>query len=238
MVKYEDSGYAADRPFQPAVWTDVAPDMPPGVQAVRHAMPPGFFMMQNYLDLAACRALVSECERLPGIVQGVARGEDDVSSVLSEIRISETVDIFKLKTDVVSLVRELFVKTVAPHYGVEFEWFERPEILRYKPGGLYKPHSDAENWFAEDRTWKRVVDRDVSILLYLNDGFTGGEIAFPNFGLQAPPQPGMLMAFPSDARYLHTARPVQSGVRYALVSWAAVKGTPRVQEKPGDIYRI
>ena len=238
MIAYDDTGYIAGRPLKPETWRTEFPDLPDGVQAVHRALPPGFLIVQNYIDPAICRNLIAECDRLPGIKQGVARGEGDTSSVINNQRVSETVDIFKLKTDVVSLVKEVFTDVVAPHFHAEIEWFERPEILRYHEGGEYKPHADAENWFAEEKSWKRVLDRDLSILMYFNEGYRGGEIAFPNFGMQIPPRTGMLIAFPSDARYLHSARPLVSGVRYALVSWAAVKGSPRVQSAPGDIYRL
>jgi len=236
MVEYDPSGYMAGRPIRPEAWKSRIPDMPAGVMVARDAFPPGFLFVQNFLTPEVCDRLVAECEALPGIKQGVAAGGDDLSTVHSDVRISETVDIHKLKTDVFDLVRRAYAETVAPNYGVEIEWFERPEILRYRVGGEYKPHSDAENWFADERKWKRVIDRDISILIYLNEGFVGGEIAFPNFGMQLQPKRGLLIAFPSDARYLHTARPLISGVRYALVSWSAVKGSPRVgpEAAPGD----
>ena len=238
MIAYDDTGYAAEKPFRPDSWQSNFPDMPGGVQITHRALPPGFLIVQNYLDPAVCQKLIAECEQLPGIKQGVSKGEADISSVMDKQRVSETVDIFKLQTNVVDIVKDAYANVIAPHFGADLEWFERPEVLRYHPGGEYKPHADAENWFAGEKQWKRVIDRDISILLYLNEGFQGGEIAFPNFGMQLPPRTGLLIAFPSDARYLHTARPLVSGKRYALVSWAAVKGSPRVLEAPGDIYRL
>ena len=224
--------------FKPDRWRTYLPEMVDGVQATYRSLPPGFLILQNYLNPVICHNLITECDELPGIQQGVSKGGSDISTVINNERVSETVDIFKLQTDVVALVKEVYTDVVAPHFGVELEWFERPEILRYHPGGHYVPHSDAENWSAEEKSWKRVLDRDLSILIYFNEGYRGGEIAFPNFGMQIPPRTGMVIAFPSDARYLHSARPLVSGVRYALVSWAAVKGSPRVQTAPGDIYRL
>lgn len=238
MIEFDDSGYAVNRPIRPEAWRASVPGLPDGLAISRNAFPPGFLLVQNYLDPALCDQLVRECDQLPGIRHGVGAAEDDDSLVYNDIRISETVDIRKLSVNVKSLVRDLFVKTIGPHYEQEIEWFERPEILRYHPGGEYKPHADSENWFSKEKTWKRVLDRDLSILLYLNDGFTGGEIAFPNFGLKFKPVRGLMVAFPSDGRYLHSARPVVTGVRYALVSWAAVRGTPRVQKEMSDVIRI
>ena len=72
-----------------------------------------------------------------------------------------------------------------------------------------------------------MIDRDLSVLIYLNDDFEGGEVNFSNFGFDIKPSSGLLIAFPSDHRYLHAAQLVTSGVRYAIVSWAAIIGGPR-----------
>ncbi|MCA9540819.1 MAG: 2OG-Fe(II) oxygenase, partial [Myxococcales bacterium] len=50
---------------------------------------------------------------------------------------------------------------------------------------------------------------------------------FPRLGCRVQPRKGMLVAFPSDHRYEHAAEPTESGRRYALVSWAALRGTAR-----------
>jgi prolyl 4-hydroxylase len=193
-------------------------------------------MLENVLNRRACAQIVAESEALERIPHSTAPEHARFTAV-SNIRTSETVDIFKLSIDVVDLVRYVYATYVAPHFRADVEWFDRPEILRYGPGGEYKPHADAENFFAGEGRWKRVIDRDLSILLYLNDAFEGGEIAFPNFGLQFKPKAGLLVAFPSDARYVHAARQVTQGIRYALVSWAAVRGTPRVGASR-DVYRM
>jgi len=152
--------------------------------------------------------------------------------------LSEFVDSRRLSVDVDAIVREAYLRHVAPHFGVEIEWFELPEILRYGPGGEYKPHADAEEWRGEGAGWMRGVDRDLSVLIYLNDGYGGGQIDFPNFRMQLPPQRGMLVAFPSDHRYLHAARPVTSGVRLVVVSWAKAKGSPTVRGEPPAARRV
>lgn len=234
MIEFDDRGLAADRPWRSDKWRGAVGDQPLGLQGVVNAMPPGFLMLENVLNPAACAQLVKECEQLERMPHSTAPNDGQMNTV-SSIRTSETVDIFKLSVDIVDVVRFVYATYIAPHYRADIEWFDRPEILRYGPGGEYKPHADSENFFPEQHAWQRVIDRDLSILLYLNDAFEGGEIAFPNFGIQFKPKAGLLVAFPSDARYLHAARPVTQGTRYALVSWAAVRGTPRVGASP-DTY--
>jgi predicted 2-oxoglutarate/Fe(II)-dependent dioxygenase YbiX len=227
MTEFNANGLAVGAPWRPASWLSAVGDQPLGVQGVVNSLPPGFLMLENALNRAACNTLVAECEGLERIPHSTAPANAS-SSEVSAIRTSETVDIFKLSIDVVAVVRHVFTAYVAPHFRADLEWFDRPEVLRYGPGGEYKPHADAENFFPDSQRWQRVIDRDLSILLYLNDSFEGGEIAFPNFGLQFKPKAGLLVAFPSDARYLHAALPVTQGIRYALVSWAAERGTARV----------
>lgn len=61
---------------------------------------------------------------------------------------------------------------------------------------------------------------------------------WPTVAPGLPPARGLLIAFPSDARYLHAARPVKTGTRYALVSWAAAQNTPRVAARPEGVERL
>ncbi len=231
MSAYDKDGYIANGPVRPDQWKAVLPDMPPGLVFTMNAVPPGFLLAQNFIDPALCDAITRECEARAGEAHTVGKdGGSDATN--SEARRSEYIDVRGLPFDIISFVRQTFANSVAPHFRKEIDWFELPEILRYREGGEYKPHADSDNWFPAEQTWKRVIDRDLSILIYLNEGFGGGEIVFPNFGLSLQPKKGLMIAFPSEARYLHAARPVTSGVRYALVSWAAVKGGERVGDGP------
>lgn len=68
--------------------------------------------------------------------------------------------------------------------------------------------------------------------LYINDDYTGGNIRFNAFDYTYHPKPGDLICFPSDHRNIHTAEPVTSGFRYAIVSWCAVKESQKVRSMP------
>lgn len=73
------------------------------------------------------------------------------------------------------------------------------------------------------------VDRDISLLLCLNDEYEGGELHFKRLSWTLRPRAGMLVRFPSDVRYEHMAKLVTKGYRYTIVSWAAATGVERVQ---------
>ena len=64
--------------------------------------------------------------------------------------------------NIVPVAGRAFVELAAPHYGVEFEWFEWPNILEYVRGGRYETHADAEifdlghGWRRFRPVWRRV----------------------------------------------------------------------------------
>jgi predicted 2-oxoglutarate/Fe(II)-dependent dioxygenase YbiX len=69
-----------------------------------------------------------------------------------------------------------------------------------------------------------------SVVYFLNDDFSGGELFFPVLDLVIQPEAGTLVCFPSDHDYIHGVRPVTSGRRYTVVTWMRVKGMPSVDE--------
>lgn len=83
-------------------------------------------------------------------------------------------------------------------------------ILKYEPGMEYKLHHDC------GETHK---DRVVSMLIYLNDDYVGGHLEFPHIGVTYYPRAGDVLLFPSNYTFAHVAHPVESGTKYAIVSW-------------------
>ena len=108
------------------------------------------------------------------------------------------------------------------------EWFEAPHMLRYGPGGKYVVHSDAEHYDQHTKQFYRFIDRDFSMLIYLNDDFEGGELHFPWLNYTYKPVAGDMVVFPSNHIFSHESLPIISGNKQALVSWGAFKGSARV----------
>jgi predicted 2-oxoglutarate/Fe(II)-dependent dioxygenase YbiX len=48
----------------------------------------------------------------------------------------------------------------------------------------------------------------------------------------------MLVYFPSDNRYLHTALPVTKGTRHAIVSWISQHGVEKLRPPPEDVVQL
>jgi len=61
--------------------------------------------------------------------------------------------------------------------------------------------------------------RAVSITVYFNDDYEGGEIEYKHFGISYKPKAGDVIVFCSDFPYLHRVVPVTKGTRYAAVNW-------------------
>jgi predicted 2-oxoglutarate/Fe(II)-dependent dioxygenase YbiX len=86
-------------------------------------------------------------------------------------------------------------------------------------GGHHSAHAD--NRRLEGDAWvpNHTPQRSFSAIVYLNSDFEGGEIDFPDLGQRIKPTAGLLVAFPSDERYVHQVLPVTAGKRYSLALW-------------------
>ena len=84
----------------------------------------------------------------------------------------------------------------------------RLRIYRYEPGEQHSTH------------WDTVVELPggiasrVTLVFYLNDGFTGGETEFPELKKTITPQRGRALLF--QHRVLHAALTPATGVKYVL----------------------
>ena len=118
-------------------------------------------------------------------------------------------------------ISQVWAQYIAPKYHCEFDKYEPAQFLGYPVGGHYIEHNDAETF--HDGEWRKIADRDVSFLFYLNSEFGGGELEFPELGLTIKPKKGMMIAFPSYKEFEHKVHPVTWGHRYTLVSWVGTK---------------
>jgi PKHD-type hydroxylase len=98
-------------------------------------------------------------------------------------------------------------------YGFEISQFrEGFQFTRYEVGEYYGPHYDIGPGALAERKLSMTVQ------LSAPEDYTGGElIVYPEF--VAAKDQGSMTVFPSFM--CHDVRPVQTGVRYSLVSWLA-----------------
>jgi predicted 2-oxoglutarate/Fe(II)-dependent dioxygenase YbiX len=150
--------------------------------------------------------------------------------VNKKIRDTQEVQLPKAVRDVLRRIDDANIQTfINPFYNVAVLDREPSQILHYGTGGHYIPHVDAETLYKDDiglDLWEKTLDRDLSIVYFLNADFTGGELVFPDLDLVVKPAVGTLVCFPSDHHFIHGVNPVTSGHRYTIVTWMRVNGTP------------
>lgn len=117
------------------------------------------------------------------------------------------------------LVVQVVNRTIAAATGTHKGWGEPLNILRYDPGQQYKPHHDGTG--ADN-----VSVRNLTALIWLNDGYEGGETDFPQIGVRVRGAVGDMMVFRNvrddgsmDERMIHAGLPVTSGVKWMASRW-------------------
>lgn len=90
-----------------------------------------------------------------------------------------------------------------------------PAIVRWLPGQRQQPHADKELHEGDGRGKPNDFPYyDIAGLFYINDDYEGGELYFPNQGIQFKPKRGSAYFFPGDMNYIHGVTEIKSGMRY------------------------
>lgn len=129
-------------------------------------------------------------------------------------------DIIQNIKETVFNIHELYIK---PKHNTIVKSIENPQLLSYGPGGKYDKHNDSMDYV--DGKLKKVVQRDWTMIWYLNEEYTGGELEFCQFQIQFKPKAGDIIIFPSYSEFEHAVIPVTSGKRMCLVTWIETENT-------------
>ncbi len=180
---------------------------------VREVLDPGkVVVIHDFLSAEECAVLIQRSESLryePGTVADV---------VIENVRNNERVIV-----DDVSLATDFFLRAepslpavLDGHGLVGFN--ERWRFYRYGPGQTFKPHRDGS--YMRIKNWE---ESQMTFMIYLNDGMSGGETRFfadmdqafrqrPYLSVQ--PQVGMALAFLHSI--WHEGAVVHAGIKYVL----------------------
>jgi predicted 2-oxoglutarate/Fe(II)-dependent dioxygenase YbiX len=92
-------------------------------------------------------------------------------------------------------------------------------FIQYDSGGKFEPHCDTL-WNDDVKDLNTKPIRKLSCITLLNDTFIGGKLALWYKGnrYSFPFNKGDVILFPSYVQ--HKVDPIESGVRYSLVSWS------------------
>jgi predicted 2-oxoglutarate/Fe(II)-dependent dioxygenase YbiX len=192
-------------------------------------------------DLRLLRDFARTAEMTDSLVSNFAEDapEDRVEWVVDkrvrytqELKLTDELRVRLRRIDDASISR-----FVNPFFAVEVSEREPSQVLHYGTGGHYVPHVDAETLYKDDEGrdfWEKTLNRDLSIVYFLNDDFTGGELVFPHFDLVVRPEAGSLICFPSDHNFIHGVNPVSSGHRFTSVTWLRVANVPDLEIINGE----
>ena len=101
------------------------------------------------------------------------------------------------------------VKDYTLKYNIgELRYWEAMNLVKYGPNQHFQEHVD--HGYSYNCT--------VSLVAYLNDDYSGGELYFRLQNLMIKPEAGDLFIFPSNFMYPHRAMPVGEGTKYSLVT--------------------
>ena len=179
-------------------------------------------LFNNLLDADLCQHIiqVAECSKLDP-------AEIEVGTVETQIRSNDLLSLGNENNSLLTSTNQLLLGKVGiiqqylyENYGVKFPHAESCSILRYQPGQFYKRHID--NLLLSSRfeeIAQGVPTRDVSIVGYLNEDFTGGETFFDRQNLKIKPQQGSAIVFPSYYTHPHQSLAVDTGHKYAFTTW-------------------
>jgi hypothetical protein len=101
------------------------------------------------------------------------------------------------------------VDDYARYWGINVCYYESFNFVKYEGKGQeFKIHADHGPHY----------NTTVSIVVYLNDNYEGGELFFPRLDeLTYSPKAGDIAIFPSNYIYEHASLPMKDGTKYCIV---------------------
>lgn len=116
------------------------------------------------------------------------------------------------------LVVNAINRRIARFSGTPADHGEPLQLLRYRPGGEYRAHIDAIPGV--------INQRQCTVLIYLNDGYEGGQTKFVETNLTVQGVKGDALLFlnitkdsQADALSKHAGLPVRRGVKFLATRW-------------------
>jgi len=196
---------------------------------------PKVFSDPHFLSLEDCAELIVQAKHVATQVTTVsAQGK---SKVKDNIRRTSKIEMPNLWLEPIERKFQQLMPTLQDYFGAEINRSQPIQMLRYQPGDFYLVHKDNGNLRTKEvgeSVPPYIANRKLTAVLFLNgqddsrdhESFAGGELILHsktslhdqiNSLIPISAMPGSLVAFPSST--LHEVIPVQSGIRYSIVSW-------------------
>ncbi|PNH12528.1 putative prolyl 4-hydroxylase [Tetrabaena socialis] len=181
-----------------------------------------FYEISGFLTPKECKELIEVAQRA-GLSKSEIYGAD-TDTVDNSSRLSYTV---WLKTSAHPVVSKISKLTEAIS-GLPEENQEELQVVHYPEGGFFNPHFDCCDGGPKEcnRMNSMGGPRHMTIIIYLNDEYTGGETAFPNLNLSIRPEVGKAGIFWSTDKdngvvqqSFHGGNPVRGGEKWICNKW-------------------
>lgn len=140
---------------------------------------------------------------------GATMNEEHEATQLLHQKINESLSVYREK---VIQINSIFEYYPVPGGYDTTSYRESIQTLEYKPDQEYKFHHDVSN-----NPNLKEYHRQISVVLYLNDGFEGGGTEFSHQTYKPPAGYGLF--FPSNWCYPHSGQKVLSGKKRVAVTW-------------------
>lgn len=172
--------------------------------------------VDDVLDPPLCERLVAHVARHGAQPSPMVRPDGEGRPTLAvdtavKARHDHLLDDAELATTVTGLVARRLLPEVARALAHQPRSFERLKVVRYDAGaGWFAPHRDN---VTPDSTHRRLA-----VTINLDEGYTGGELAFPELGPgRYRPAAGAAIVF--SCGLLHEVTPVLTGQRHAVITF-------------------
>ena len=172
-----------------------------------------FVYQPNFLTPGECALLAETADALAAKEQHV----EDIKDDFWKGRILYFHDVLAERTGAAALMRDAqrrvterlrsFYELTAPIFA------DTVQLVRWRAGMHMPPHADRAN--ADGRPHDMPF-RDFASIVYLNDGYDGGELYFSRLNLTVKPATGMLLAFTGGWHHEHGVLTVLSGDRLTM----------------------
>jgi hypothetical protein len=184
---------------------------------------PRIRLIKTFATPAECRWLIA-----------LARDRLAPATVFDEARGGQTLNAARDNSYLVLRIGEMNVMTevlrnrISAATRLPVPLFEPSQLLHYAVGQRFKPHHDfldpSNEAYREDLA--RFGQRIATFLIYLNDGYSGGETSFPAIGLNYQAETGDGLFFANvtregapDPQTLHAGLPPTSGEKWVFSQW-------------------
>jgi prolyl 4-hydroxylase len=126
------------------------------------------------------------------------------------------------------VVKKIILRACAVN-NYPFENAEHLQVVKYGPDGYYNPHHDSAP--DDNKESAEFLEsgghRIMTMLIYLNDDFTGGATRFVTLNKDVkPPKCGSILFYPLDKnnrkchpKALHAGMPIETGEKYIANVW-------------------